>query len=403
MPPTYGGLARSILIQSLRSPAKYIHIVFDDYPQPSIKDTERDRRGADNRTFVITGPEQRRVPRDLNDALKSRSFKRQLPQFLANEWQDPSYGEILKHKEVILDVPGACYHFKVEEGVIHRETVDGLRNDHEEADTKICLHAVFADHNDGNLVIRASDTDIAVILLYHCSKFQSRVWMDIGTAAKNNRRYISFTAVCHKLGPDLCAALPAFHSFTGSDYTSSFVRKGKVRPFKMLEKGQDYQDAFAVMSRGTEVSDATRTTLLNFTAKIYGAKENTSLNKCRYQKFIQAYGPKGQGKNPLANLRGIDASGLPPCEDEVITHIKRASFVANIWATADQSHIEQHPTEENGWQLVDNQYKPIWFEGEQLPESLIPQEEELDETDKEAEDDLEIASSDEEDSSDEDD
>ena len=85
LPPTYGGLARSILIQCLRNPTKVIHIVFDDYPQPSIKDIERDRRGADSRTFVITGPEQCRIPRDLNDALKSRSFKRQLPQFMADE------------------------------------------------------------------------------------------------------------------------------------------------------------------------------------------------------------------------------------------------------------------------------------------------------------------------------
>ena len=86
----------SILIQCLLNTAKVVHIVFDDYPQPSIKDTERDRRGANNRTFVITGPEQRRVPRDLNDALKFKSFKRELPQFLADEWQDSSYTDIMK-------------------------------------------------------------------------------------------------------------------------------------------------------------------------------------------------------------------------------------------------------------------------------------------------------------------
>ena len=99
----------------------------------------------------------------------------------------------------------------------------------------------------------------------------------------------------------------------------------------------------------------------------------------------------------------MDASGLPPCEDELNTHIKRASFVANMWARADQNHIEQHPTEENGWQLVDDHYKPVWFEGEQLPESLIPETEELEAMDKEEEDDMETASSDEDNSSDEDD
>ena len=85
LPPTYGGLARNILHHSLTSSAKRVHIVFDDYPQPSIKDTERDRRGTEDRTYVITGPMQRRIPKDMSQALKSRSFKKELPQFLAKE------------------------------------------------------------------------------------------------------------------------------------------------------------------------------------------------------------------------------------------------------------------------------------------------------------------------------
>lgn len=70
---------------------------------------------------------------------------------------------------------------------------------------------------NGNIVVRASDTDIAVILLYYCHRFKSTLWMDIGTVSKN-RRYVSLTAIWKELGPDLYAALPAFHAFTGSDY-----------------------------------------------------------------------------------------------------------------------------------------------------------------------------------------
>ena len=77
--------------------------------------------------------------------------------------------------------------------------------------------------------------------------------------------------------------------------------------------------------------------------------------------------------------------------------------MASMWVSADKCHIEQHPTEENGWELVDGHYKPVWFYGEQLPENLIPEEKELEEIQNEAEEDMEIASSDEEDSSDEDD
>jgi len=51
--------------------------------------------------------------------------------------------------------------------------------------------------------------------------------------------------------------------------------------------------------------------------------------------------------------------------------MKCAYFVANVWAAVEQSPVEQHPTEENSWQLVDSCYKPIWFERQQLPRSLI--------------------------------
>ena len=60
--------------------------------------------------------------------------------------------------------------------------------------------------------------------------------MDTGTNAKNTRRYINLTAIGEVLGPLLCESLPAFHAFTGCDYTSAFVRKGKKHPFAKLEK-----------------------------------------------------------------------------------------------------------------------------------------------------------------------
>lgn len=66
-----------------------------------------------------------------------------------------------------------------------------------------------------------------------------------------------------------------------------------------------------------------------------------------------------------------------------------------MWTSADKTHIEQHPSEENGWHLVDDHYKPVWFEGEQLPESLIPETEELEAMDNEEDDAMDGASSDE--------
>ena len=53
------------------------------------------------------------------------------------------------------------------------------------------------------------------------------------------------TAIAKKIGHDMCAALPGLHAFTGCDYTSSFVKAGKGRPFTLVEKSHVFKRAFA--------------------------------------------------------------------------------------------------------------------------------------------------------------
>lgn len=398
LPTTYGGLARSILIQTVVLSKKEVHLVFDDYPQPSLKDTERGRRGIDEREFVITGPEQKR-PKDMDKALKSKSFKTQLPNFLAREWQNQAYRPILGDCHLHLDIPGETHRYHVVNGILRHESDDDLMNNHEEADTKIVRHAkaVDDDRKEGAIVVRASDTDIAVILLYHCNKFKSPLWMDVGTSSKNNRRYISITNIYEVLGSRICAALPGFHAFTGCDYTSSFVRKGKIRPFAKLEKNKEAQKAFQSLATEKEQSQRTQKTLQMFTAIIYGAKDNTklTLNEHRYKIFEKGYGPKSSSKNPLEKLKGINVSAIPPCEAELNMHIKRAAFVAQMWANADVAEIQQHPDASNGWDLESGCYTPIWHEGPQMPDTLIPEQDEITKDDEDV--DMTVSSDDESD------
>ncbi|KAG0711211.1 Tenascin-N [Chionoecetes opilio] len=121
-----------------------------------------------------------------------------------------------------------------------------------------------------------------------------------------------------------------------------------------LAKMLDVQNAFIELAHD-EPSETTKTTLQRYTASIYmyGAKDGTNLNEHRYQKFEKGYGPKTRSRNPLAKLKGIDASAIPPCESEINIHINRVAFVAKMWAQADQVELKQDPEESNGWQLVD--------------------------------------------------
>ena len=269
--PTYGSLARMILVHATALSKTRIDILFDSYSDPSIKDKERERRGLQTINYIITGSEQR-CPQNLGEALRASSFKKNLPRFLIEEWTHKQYIDIFGDKHIYLGVESECYHFYVSNEEIKRETVVELSTNHDEADTRICFHASSIDRACtplNNIAIRAADTDILIIMLYHLHKFNAKVWMDVGTASRNNRRYISISGIADALGVQMWKAFPAFHAFTGCDYTSSFVRKGKIRPFTCLEKNTGLIKVFANLACQKPTAQMYND-LEKYVCKIYG-------------------------------------------------------------------------------------------------------------------------------------
>ena len=158
---------------------------------------------------------------------------------MVEEWKDDAYCELLRDKKLYVDIPGICFLFETEGNVMKCRSVEVLSNNHLEADTKTCLHAINADQEleePGNIVIRACDTDILVIMLYHSYRLKSNVWMDVGHSSNNSRRFINVTKIQKDIGPQVCAALPSFHAFSGSDFTSCFYMKGKVRSIHQFNR-----------------------------------------------------------------------------------------------------------------------------------------------------------------------
>jgi len=146
--------------------------------------------------------------------------------------------------------------------------------------------------------------------------------------------------------------------------------------FAKLERNKDIQRVFASLGSEKCVTATNHKSLQAFTASVYGAKQKESampLNKYRHKIFQKAYGPKATAKNPLEKLKALDASGLSPCELELSSHVSRSAFIARMWANADQKEIDQHPTQHDGWELDDGTYNIVWFEGQQLPDTLVPE------------------------------
>ena len=109
-------------------------------------------------------------------------------------------------------------------------------------------HLTILEENS-KVIIRTSDKDVLVIAFGCLENIPKSVnlWLEVGLYAKNSLRFIDVRKLFNKLGKDLCRALPAFHVFTGSDYTAAFSRKRKICPVKTLRKDKTAQTVFGDM------------------------------------------------------------------------------------------------------------------------------------------------------------
>ena len=103
---------------------------------------------------------------------------------------------------------------------------------HEEVESRMFYHVSLVA-TPSNVVMRTNDTD-ALVIAMGCKQFYDtslKLLLEVETQSKNTIRYISIDQASEIFGSSLCNALPAFHAFTGCNYTASFKRKGKVVPF----------------------------------------------------------------------------------------------------------------------------------------------------------------------------
>ena len=371
LPATFGGIAELIL-RKLCSMSNRIDFVCDTYHSPSIKDLERKNRRSSSTEFSITGPEQKR-PKDFTGALLSGNFKTALFKFLAEQWSNECYKSVLFGHKLYLGIEDTCYLFQVENEKVLKSTVPELACKHEEADTRIIWHMKHACTyvNDPRISVRSSDTDVFIILLYHVRNLTTdgQVWMDVGLSANNTRRFIDISLLSSSLGSQLCCSLPALHAFSGSDYTASFMRKGKLKPLEIMRKSQTYLEAFGQLGNSEEMSDETTANIEAFVCAMYGKYNYQKVNEARCALFLQHNKPTNVNQ-PLEKIKSSDPSLLPPCKVVLAQKIKRCNYVAMVWKHADCAVPTNAEPCGNGWQLTHGEYNMLWYEGHQMPQSI---------------------------------
>ena len=163
---------------------------------------------------------------------------------------------------------------------------------HEEADTLLAFHASSVARN---AMIRASDTDVSVILQGIIGRHLSQrptayscIIMECGSG--NISRHIYISSIANALEAKqkgLAAAMPGPHAFTGSDFTIAFYRKGKIKPREALEKDTE-GTLIQLFSRIDSEDQPDQSKAEEFTCSLYGMKGYVKdVNEARHVKLCQ--------------------------------------------------------------------------------------------------------------------
>lgn len=219
IPETFGELADSILKKvigiAVKNQSSRIDFVSDRYPPLSTKNAERLNRAVlGTQAVAILGGIQR-VPKQWKKFLNLGSNKEGLIEFLVNHWRNaPS--SVLQSTELFVTKANTCYRFKSSGSSIAVDEIPALECDHEEADTKMFVHAQHAAISAENIIIKSPDTDVFIIALGCQVSIPANLVFDTGTG--NKRRRIDIGEVAAYFGPRWCRAMIGFHIFTGNVY-----------------------------------------------------------------------------------------------------------------------------------------------------------------------------------------
>ena len=112
----------------------------------------------------------------------------------------------------------------VNDGKVACKEITELNSNHEEADTKLLLHAKHGSENgETTIIIKSLDTDVAILACHFCRDISARIL--IMKKEKTSNIYLETSAIADVAGPLLCDALPGLHVFTGCDSTSAFAEQ----------------------------------------------------------------------------------------------------------------------------------------------------------------------------------
>ena len=360
VPETFADLAATvynIATGPFLTGAVRVDFVVDQYPAISIKGRERASRAEMGTLKVNIQHRLQKCPKQWKKYLAVGSNKQSLQIFLCTEWQRPEYAARLHGRFFFVTCETNCTRLTSTDGkVVMAEDVADLCCSHEEADTRLLLHAAHAAHTgSSNIVIRSPDTDVPVLACTMSRHIPAQLFFRTGTKART--RFVCIGAIRAKEGDAVCRSLPALHSLTGCDSTSAFKRRGKAHGLNIVRSSEAMAAGLSLLGENFDVSDDLMKLCETFVCQLYGSKTHTNVNDLRYHLFAS---------------KAAQGDQLPPTRDALKLHIQRANYQAAIWRRSLEANPDVPSPVGRGWRTgEDGMLEVKWMEQSPAPDQLI--------------------------------
>ncbi|XP_052129864.1 uncharacterized protein LOC127751028 [Frankliniella occidentalis] len=315
-----------------------VDLVFDVYLKDSLKNGTRDKRGEGQRMKVTLNS---KLPTSWSKFMRDSQNKEDLFNMLADYLVDKDWNE----KVLIVTRQSSCL------SSTRQNPGENLTPcSHEEADTRMMLHAASAAANGcPRVLIRTVDSDVVVLAVWTASKVaMDELWLSYGVG--KHQKFIAAHEIAKKLGPAKCEVLPAFHILTGCDITSSFGSVGKKTAFDTWMLTPDATEGLQQLSDG-RLNEALPL-LEKLVIRMYSKKcAETKLNSCRRALFQE----------------GRQITSLPPTQDAFLQHCKRVMREVKV-ALQSLVPLPDVPSPDKcGWRRsIEGDWEQVWIT---LPEA----------------------------------
>ena len=334
---TFDDYATEVILPVLYTYSRKYHktdLVFELYKSDSLKASTRRKRGAGIRRKVDG---MSRVPSSWNNFLRQDDNKTELFAFIATH---------IENTETLNTVIITKGEDVVSNTYINKNELAPCT--HEEADTRLFVHAKDASiEGNKKIIISSTDTDVVVIAISCFSDLHiEKLWIAFGRG--KDFRWIPIHELCLSLGPR-AKAFTFFHAFTGCDTVSAFRGNGKKSALQAWNIFEEATEVFRKLSTMPEsISEDDKLAVEQLVVVLHDRSSTAKhINEDRLDMFAR--------KQKAYEM-------IPPSQSALQEHIKRAAYQAgHVWGqTLICEPIIPAPAEW-GWRKDDLQiWQPHW-------------------------------------------